>query len=39
MKSGIDTTHIDPAIRPQDDLYRHLNGRWLKEFQIPADRA
>jgi len=39
VKSGIDITHVDPAVRPQDDLYRHLNGTWLKEFQIPPDRA
>ncbi|TNU74077.1 peptidase M13 [Miniimonas arenae] len=29
----------DPTVRPQDDLYRHVNGRWLAEAEIPADRA
>ncbi len=29
----------DPAIRPQDDLFRHVNGRWLASDPIPADRA
>jgi len=38
-KSGIDLSHIDPALRPQDDLFGHVNGRWLAEYQIPADRA
>lgn len=39
MKSGIDTTYLDPAVRPQDDLFRHLNGKWLLSHEIPADRA
>ena len=30
---------MDPAVRPQDDLYRHLNGKWLDSFQIPADKG
>jgi len=38
-KSGIDLTALDPGIRPQDDLYRHVNGRWIAEHEIPADRA
>ncbi|PWD50142.1 peptidase M13 [Serinibacter arcticus] len=29
----------DPAVRPQDDLFRHVNGGWLREHVIPADRA
>ena len=29
----------DPAIRPQDDLFRHVNGTWLREHEIPADRS
>lgn len=39
MKSGIDSTHIDPTIRVQDDLYRHFNGKWLSTHEIPSDRA
>ncbi len=26
-------------IRPQDDLFGHVNGRWLDESEIPADRS
>jgi len=37
--SGLDLSHIDATVRPQDDLYRHFNGAWLKSAQIPADRA
>jgi len=28
---------FDPAVRPQDDLFRHVNGTWLARTQIPAD--
>ncbi|SDQ11695.1 M13 family metallopeptidase [Quadrisphaera sp. DSM 44207] len=38
-RSGIDLSRVDPAVRPQDDLYEHVNGRWLREHVIPADRA
>ncbi len=38
-KSGIDLSFIDAKVRPQDDLFGHVNGRWLTEYQIPADRA
>ncbi len=37
--SGIDTRYIDPAVRPQDDIYRHFNGKWLDSFKIPADKS
>src|SRR5665647_3761010 len=39
LRSGIDTSSLAPAVRPQDDLFRHVNGRWLAEHEIPADRA
>ena len=39
LKSGIDTSSIDPNVRLQDDLFRHFNGKWLKETVIPEDRA
>ena len=37
--SGLDLRWIDPAVRPQDDLFAHLNGVYLREHEIPADRA
>ena len=39
MLSGIDLQYVDKSVRPQDDLYRHLNGKWLDSFQIPADKG
>ncbi|MGA2187163.1 MAG: M13-type metalloendopeptidase [Steroidobacteraceae bacterium] len=37
--SGVDTRYVDDHVRPQDDLYRHLNGKWLDTFEIPADKG
>ncbi|MDJ0111962.1 hypothetical protein QM646_36325, partial [Rhodococcus erythropolis] len=38
-RSGIDLTHLDGDTRAQDDLFVHVNGKWLAEYEIPADRA
>ena len=27
------------SARPQDDLFRHINGEWIDSFTIPDDRA
>jgi predicted metalloendopeptidase len=37
--SGVDKSAIDATVRPQDDLFRHINGTWLKNTEIPAERA
>ena len=37
--AGLDFSYQDQSVRPQDDLYRHFNGGWLKTAVIPADRA
>ncbi|MGO9381663.1 MAG: M13 family metallopeptidase [Mycobacterium sp.] len=39
IQSGIDLSYVDANARPQDDLFGHVNGRWLAEYDIPADRA
>ena len=38
-KSGIEIDERDDAIRPADDLYRHINERWIERTPIPEDRA
>lgn len=38
-KSGIFKGNFKATIRPQDDLYRHVNGAWLDKAEIPSDRA
>ena len=30
---------MDLDVRPQDDLFGHVNGTWLEETEIPSDRA
>jgi endothelin-converting enzyme/putative endopeptidase len=30
---------MDPEVRPQDDLFGHVNGRWLETVEIPADKG
>jgi putative endopeptidase len=37
--SGLDKAGMDPTVRPQDDLFRAMNGQWLKNTPIPGDKA
>ena len=37
--SGIILDELDPDVRPQDDLFRHVNGKWIERTEIPADKA
>ncbi|MCC7127601.1 MAG: peptidase M13 [Microbacteriaceae bacterium] len=37
--SGINQAELDSEVRPQDDLFRHVNGRWIARTQIPEDKA
>ncbi len=30
---------MDLSVRPQDDLFGHVNGRWVEETEIPADKG
>lgn len=39
MKPGLDLAAIKSEVKPQDDLFRHVNGKWLDETEIPSDRA
>jgi putative endopeptidase len=39
LMSGVDMQYVDRSVRPQDDIYRYLNGKWLDTFQLPADKA
>jgi len=38
-KSGIELQYVDPAIRAQDDFFKHLNGKWLATAEIPAEMS
>jgi len=37
--SGVDTGAIDSGVRAQDDFFRYSQGKWLKDVEIPSDRA
>lgn len=39
MHSGIDRDLMNDAVRPQDDLFGHVNGTWLDTVEIPQDRS
>ena len=37
--SGIDPDELSNEIRPQDDLFRHVNEHWIDSTPIPPDKA
>lgn len=39
LRSGIELSELSADIRPQDDLFRHVNGAWLARTEIPEDKA
>ena len=39
LKSGLDLSGFDRAVRPQDDLYLFAGGAWLARTEIPPDRS
>ena len=39
LNSGIATEYIQSTVRPQDDFFQHLNGKWLAQTEIPSDKA
>ncbi|MRV72790.1 M13 family peptidase [Duganella sp. FT92W] len=38
-QAGIDAAGIDQKVRAQDDFFRHTQGKWLSDVDIPADRS
>ena len=37
--SGVDIGNIDSSVRPQDDFFLNLNGKWLAQTEIPSDKS
>lgn len=37
--SGLDLAHFDKSIKPGDDFFAYVNGKWLAETDIPADKS
>lgn len=39
LKSGIELANMNKSVRPQDDFYEYVNGAWLANTDIPADKS
>jgi putative endopeptidase len=39
MKPGIDKQELSTNVSAKHDLFRHVNGSWLDETEIPEDKA
>ena len=39
LGSGVDRAGMDKSVRPQDDLFLAVNGTWVKNTEIPADKS
>ncbi len=39
VSSGIELDERDHAVREQDDLFRHMNGKWIDRTPVPDDKA
>jgi len=36
---GINLEYMDTSVRPNDDFYTYVNGKWMETAKIPADRT
>ena len=39
MQPGINKAELSSTISPKSDLFRHVNGSWLENTEIPEDKA
>lgn len=39
LESQINAKWMDMTVRPQDDIYTHVNGNWMKTIEIPSDKT
>lgn len=37
--SGIDIAGMDTSVRPGDDFFAYVNGAWIKNTEMPADKS
>ncbi len=37
--TGIDISQMDKSVSPKEDFYQFVNGTWLKNAEIPADKT
>jgi putative endopeptidase len=36
---GVDLTQMDTSVKPGDDFYKYVNGKWLATNEIPPDKS
>ena len=36
---GINVPFMDKSVKPSDDFFKFVNGTWLKNTEIPADKT
>lgn len=36
---GINLNHMDKSVKPTEDFFKFVNGTWLKNTEIPADKT
>lgn len=36
---GINTSFMDKTVKPSDDFFKFVNGKWIDNTEIPADRT
>lgn len=39
LVAGIDKSGFDESVRPQDDFFDYVNHTWVKNTEMPADKA
>ncbi|MDH3409797.1 MAG: peptidase M13, partial [Gammaproteobacteria bacterium] len=39
LRSGIDISYLDASVKPGDDFFAYVNGKWVKETEMPADKS
>jgi len=38
-KPGINLSYMDKKVKPSDDFFRYVNGAWVDNTEIPADKT
>ncbi len=36
---GVELVNMDKTVKPGDDFFKYVNGTWLKNTEIPADKS
>ena len=39
LSSGVDISYLDADVRPGDDFFAYVNGKWVEETEMPGDKS